>query len=70
METPRQLASDNSRYSSNVQIKPEPMDDSKIQFSSSNGHFPVPRDRQRSMFPPSDDGNSHLSRDPRKRPSK
>ena len=32
METPRQLASDNSRYNSNMQIKPEPVDDSKMFF--------------------------------------
>ena len=70
-ETPRQLAPDNSRYNSNVQVKPEPLDESKA-FFSSNRHFPVPvaHDRQRSMFPPSDYGNSQSSRDPRKRPSK
>ena len=68
METPRQLALDDSRYNSNVQVKPEPVDDPKMLFSS-NRHFPVPRNRQRSMFPP-ESGNSQLSRDPRKRPSK
>ena len=67
-EIPRQLAPDNSRYNSNVQVKPEPVDDPKT-FFSSNRHFPVPRDRQRSMLSPKD-GNSLSSRDPRKRPSK
>ena len=66
MEIPRQMAPDNSRYNSNVQVKPEPVDDHKMLFSS-NRHFPVPQDRQRSMLPPSE-GQS--SRDPRKRPSK
>ena len=72
METPRQPAPDNSRYNSNVEVKPEPVD-SKVFFqvsSTGNRHFPVPRDRQRSIFPPSNDGNSQSSRDPRKRPSK
>ena len=67
-QTPRQLAPDDTRYKMNVQVKPEPVDDSKM-FFSSNRHFPLPHDsdRQRSMFPPSDDGNSQSSR---KRPSK
>jgi hypothetical protein len=69
---PRQLAPNNNstRYNSNVQVKPEPVDDTKAFFSSNNRHVPVPHDRQRSMFPPAEDGNSQPSRDPRKRPSK
>lgn len=70
MEIPRQRLPDNStRYDLNVLVKPEPVDDPKM-FLSSNRHFPVPRDQQRSMFPPSENGNSQSSRDPRKRPSK
>ena len=67
-EIPQHLAPDNSRFNSNVQVKPEPVDDPKMIFSS-NRHFPVPRDRQRSMFPPGDGNSRSSSRDPRKRPS-
>ena len=66
-EMPQQLAPNNSRYNSSiVQVKPEPVDNTNTFFSSNR-----PRDRHRSTtFPPSEDGNPHLSRDPRKRPSK
>lgn len=70
MEIPRQPALDNFRCNSNMQVKLEPVDDHPNTFFSSNRHFPIPRDRQRSMFPPSEDGNSQPTRDPRKRPSK
>jgi hypothetical protein len=67
METPRQQAPGNSRYNSNVQVKFEPVEDTKM-FFASNRQYPVHGDPRCSMLSPGD-GNSQ-SRDPRKRPSK
>lgn len=68
METLQELAPDNSRYNSNVQVKPEPVDDAKM-FFPSNRHYPVPRDPRRSMLSPGA-ADSQSSRDPRKRAGK
>ena len=65
METPRQMA-----LNSNVQVKPEPVDDAKM-FCSPNRHYPISRDPEHpTLPPPARGGNFQPSRDPRKRPSK
>lgn len=58
------VESDNTRYNSTMQIKPEPVDDHKLIFSSKH-HHSVPRDPRRLLVP--EIGNSQPSRDPRKR---